>query len=99
MSKARRHTHKYHRVSLDYANVWACALPECSHYMPKHIERLVLGKKSHCWGCDAQFILDEDALKMDKPMCIPCRTGIQPQVDEIEAPITPELQALLDQLK
>jgi hypothetical protein len=67
--------------------------------MPKHIERLVIGKKSYCWQCDEVFILDTDALKEDKPRCIPCRTGIKPPVTETEAPLSPELRELLDRLQ
>lgn len=101
MAKSRRHPHKYHRVDLEYAKVFSCALPECSHYMPKHMEKTLPGKQSVCWGCDEVFILDEDALKSDRPMCIKCRTGINTTPDAPEAPVSEDsmLQKFLKQLE
>lgn len=73
---ARKHVHKYHNIQVAYNKVWACALPDCTHYMPKHMEEMVPGKKSICWQCNEPFILDTEAMKEDKPRCIGCRSGI-----------------------
>jgi hypothetical protein len=72
-TKAKRHTHKYHRVNAGYQMLWACALPDCNHHMPLHLTALVEGKASICWKCGEQMILDSDAMKLDKPICIDCR--------------------------
>ncbi len=101
MAKSRRHPHKYRRVDLEYAKVFSCALPECTHYMPKHMEKTLLGKQAVCWGCDEIFILDSDALKLDEPKCVTCRTGIKPDDTEVEAPIAEDslLQKFLSKLE
>ena len=72
MAKAKRHIHKYHKVLMSYTKVWACALPDCNHYMPTHMEQMVLGKASICWNCDSMFILNESNMKNDKPTCMNC---------------------------
>lgn len=72
MAKSKKHIHKYHRISLTYAKVWACALPTCYHFMPKHLETNVPGKTSICWNCGEEFILDETNMKNDKPICANC---------------------------
>jgi hypothetical protein len=70
--KSKRHIHKYHKVNAAFVKLWACALPDCNHHMPKHLEEFVLGKASICWNCDAQMVIDEESYKMDKPFCINC---------------------------
>lgn len=70
-TKAKRHTHKYHRIIISSTKVWACALPNCNHYMPKHMEQMVDGKNTICWSCDEVFILNESNMK-DKPVCDEC---------------------------
>jgi DNA-directed RNA polymerase subunit RPC12/RpoP len=44
--------------------------------MPQHIENLVIGRASICWGCGDKFVLDEIAMKDDMPQCMNCRNGI-----------------------
>lgn len=77
--KAKRHTHKYHKISLNGDKVWACALPDCYHYMPAHQTALVLGKRSICWGesqdCEETLILDAGNMTLDRPMCDICITS------------------------
>jgi hypothetical protein len=68
-----RGIHKYHKVNTGFTTLWACAHPTCSHYMPKHIENMIQGKASICWECDGEMVLDTDALRMDKPICLNCR--------------------------
>ena len=73
MAKSKRHTHKYHKVLMGYISVWTCALPNCLHYMPKHMEQMVLGKATYCWGCDTEMILTPQNMSDDKPLCVDCK--------------------------
>lgn len=68
----KKHTHKYHKINVAGTLVWACALPECSHYMPDHLKHMIPGKMSICWSCGESFALDERALRMTQPICINC---------------------------
>lgn len=72
-----KHTHKYHRVPFFLRKVWACALPDCSHYMPNHLEPTLPGKKSICWQCEGELILDAHNMSNDKPLCNDCNPTIQ----------------------
>ena len=78
MPNAKRHTHKYFRKKTAYLNVWACALPTCSHFMPPHLEDMVEGKATICWNygndndCEKITIMDSRTMKMDKPKCQVC---------------------------
>ena len=73
---SKRHTHKYQKIDLSFVKTWACALPDCTHYMPKHMERMVEGKASICWECEKEFVLDRIALTMDRPTCLECRNPL-----------------------
>jgi formylmethanofuran dehydrogenase subunit E len=72
MSKtgAKRHTHKYHNVN----GVWMCALSNCTHFMPKNVAANIIGKNSICWDCGSEFILDENNMQNEKPVC--CSTDV-----------------------
>ena len=81
MAKRRQHVHQYHRIypyGLEgkYSNkkngVWACALPDCTHFMPHNVEGQVVGKLSLCNQCMEAFVLDEENMKVDKPLCNTC---------------------------
>jgi len=66
---ALKHIHKYHRIN----GTWYCAASDCTHFMPRNIPiEAMLGKKSLCWNCDGEMILDEYLLKEDKPTCAAC---------------------------
>jgi len=43
--------------------------------MPTHLVHTLDGKKSICWGCDREFVLDIDALQEDYPKCEDCRNA------------------------
>lgn len=72
---SKKHVHKYHKT---YPNtrrnepIWACALPDCTHFMPHNVSQHVPGKVSICWSCGNEFILDEDNMKVDQPVCFNC---------------------------
>ena len=61
------------RQQLKFAKVWRCALSDCYHYMPPHMEEILEGRKSICWGCGQEFALDEIAMMDDMPNCFSCR--------------------------
>jgi hypothetical protein len=81
-TKSKRHTHKYYKVLAAGTKVWACALPDCMHYMPKHMEMLVNGKNSICWQCGETFVMNPLNMKEDQPRCNDCRLGI-PEMEEL----------------
>lgn len=88
---ARKHTHKYHRVSTGVLQVWACALPDCTHYMPKHMENMLPGKNTVCWSCDTETILTPINMSQDQPMCPVCM-GIEKVDDGMAARIRKMLE-------
>lgn len=69
---SKKHIHKYHKIDVNSVDVWACALPECNHHMPKHYEKMVVGKASICWGCGDFLVLSEANMSMNKPECFKC---------------------------
>lgn len=69
--KTPKHIHKYMRTSLKHVNVWRCA--NCNHWMPPHLDNLIEGRSSICWGCGDTMKLDEDSMKEEMPTCIKCR--------------------------
>jgi hypothetical protein len=69
---SKAHIHKYHYINIKYTSVWACALGDCTHFMPAHLETMMLGKKSLCWACNGEFYLDEDNMKNSEPICYEC---------------------------
>lgn len=80
-----RHTHKYIRAQLRFAQVWRCADPDCNHWMPPHQEGIMEGRASICWQCGEKFVLDIDALKEEMPRCAICRMPeyLETDIDEI----------------
>lgn len=72
----KNHTHKYQLRPTGSQSVWACALPDCNHYMPPHLSSLVEGRTSICWQCEEKFILDSDAMKENRPRCLECRDAL-----------------------
>lgn len=81
-SKAKRHTHKYYQVKISYQTVWACALPDCNHYMPAHMTHMMPGKATLCWKCEKTTFLDPENLERDKPLCEDCRPIPSANLDE-----------------
>ena len=69
----KKHIHKYQRIQRTYRDgVWACALPDCTHFMPHNVSDQVPGKLSLCWDCGEPFILDETNMDKDRPVCFKC---------------------------
>lgn len=72
--KAKRHVHKYRIKTLAHVKVWACALPDCYHYIPPSMgQEWVEDKSSICWDCGQKFQLDAIALQEERPRCFDCR--------------------------
>lgn len=71
---ARRHTHKYHRIPFGASKVWACArmAENCTHHIPPYMENTIVGRKSICWQCDSDFVLNERSIERDRPICPEC---------------------------
>lgn len=70
---SKKHTHKYKKVIQKPSGrtIWACALPDCSHYTTPE---LVVGKKSICFTCDEEFVLTKALMSQRvRPSCAPCR--------------------------
>lgn len=69
----KRHTHKYLLRNYGKRKVYACALPDCSHFQID--PSLVIGKKSLCNQCEEEFILTADLIsnKVVRPRCRVCR--------------------------
>ena len=72
----KNHTHKYILRPTGSQPVWACALPDCNHYMPPHLNSLIEGRSSICWECEDKFILDDNAMKELRPRCFNCRSEV-----------------------
>lgn len=66
---AQKHIHKYYKMQND---LFACGLPNCTHFMPGNVEFMMLGKTSICWKCNERYIFGDRQLKMDKPECDEC---------------------------
>lgn len=92
---SQNHIHKYHRRRLGISHtVWACALPNCTHYTPKHMESMVEGKLSICHQCGEEFTLTIDSLKEDNPRCDECRYAQIKSDDNV--PLTDVMRDFLD---
>jgi hypothetical protein len=70
MSEKPKHTHKFKRLKYKSGNViFFCALPDCN---TKIAIPLALGKRSICWRCGSEFIMNEYSLRLAKPHCDNC---------------------------
>ena len=66
-----KHVHKYfkRKMGKDYV-VYACALPDCSHYISAD---LIVGKKTICWVCGRVTIVYRDSNGvLARPHCKGC---------------------------
>lgn len=73
---SKKHIHKYMHAQLKFAKVWRCGLANCYHYMPPHMEELLIGRSSICWNCGNQFALNEDSMKDEMPTCFGCKQEV-----------------------
>lgn len=63
------HTHQYIRHGGVQSKIFKCAHPDCSHREKKEF---IKGKTSVCNKCLEGFILDYQALRRSKPICLNC---------------------------
>jgi formylmethanofuran dehydrogenase subunit E len=74
-SGVKKHVHKYMRFgptpAMSYY-IWKC-VDGCAHFIHEKQEFYVVGRKSICWGCGEEFVMDEDAMKEEMPRCVTCR--------------------------
>lgn len=86
----KSHIHKYYKRAIGSQTVWACALDDCNHFMPVHLEDLVRGKRTLCWNygkssdCEKTTIIDDRTWLMDKPLCATCDPNAVSSVESIE---------------
>lgn len=81
------HVHKYIRVILGGKKivridgkrfikpkegyvVYKCILPGCNHYVPRE---LAVGRKSICWFCGGELVLNMENTTKKKPTHVYCR--------------------------
>jgi len=68
--EVKKHVHKLKRHVHKSGNaVLFCALPDCSF---KINPALALGKRTICWRCGDEFILDDYSLRLARPHCDNC---------------------------
>lgn len=102
---AKQHTHKYHRRTVNYRPVWACGLPNCTHFMPPSMEELVIGRNSICWGCGDEFELDAFLLSqlkgidLEYPKCIRCLRGDVSDTDVQKERVENALDGLMHMIR
>jgi hypothetical protein len=89
-TRAKRHIHKYYRVTIAGVRVWKCFDPMCGHYMPKHQESLVEGKATICWSCGEQTTMTGLNMEMDRPLCDDCILSARMKQLESKGIITEE---------
>jgi hypothetical protein len=63
--------HKYYKGKIGMDKVWMCG-NGCGHYMPKHMEDLMLSKMSICWDCGEEFQLTRLLMISERPVCENC---------------------------
>lgn len=72
MAKAtvQKHVHKLKRIKFKSGNAsFFCVLPDCTF---KVNPALALGKRSECWRCGEEFLLNEYSIRLAKPHCEKC---------------------------
>lgn len=74
MAKKNKHVHRYQLRDYGKRKVYACTLPDCTHF---HYPDMVRGKISLCNQCGQEFILTNDIVteKTVRPRCKDCRAA------------------------
>lgn len=89
---AKRHVHKFVCVSnvFYHSRIWKCAFPECVWFVHLGLAHVMLGKLSFCWQCDEPFVMTEDHLTQERPICTKCAnpmdtSAVQEKINELQA--------------
>lgn len=80
----KKHIHKYHKITLGFGQVWSCGIPECNHFMPRNMTNRVVGKASLCWNCGQQITLNNENMKLDRPLCADCNPTVSVVMDLLD---------------
>jgi hypothetical protein len=72
-----KHTHKYHKITLAFGQVWKCGDEDCTHFMPNNLTPVLLGRASICWECGEKFKLNSVNMLKDRPVCDDCNPSIE----------------------
>lgn len=84
----QKHVHKLKRHKFKTgSSIYFCSLPDC-HYKIK--TELAFGKKTICWRCGEEFIMNEYSIRLAKPHCEKCHKPKTTSYDA-ETPINPEI--------
>jgi hypothetical protein len=80
MKQSEKHIHKLKKINYKSGNkVFFCTLPDCNF---KISVPLSLGKRSLCWRCGIDFIMNEYSLRLAKPHCDSCHRPKDIKIDE-----------------
>lgn len=88
------HVHQLIRIppSQPFGKQWKCADPYCTF---RAALTYVLDKVTKCNGCESEMILNREASRRAKPMCVKCSNTIESRrIRETEAKVTDVLSEL-----
>lgn len=89
------HVHKLKRHKFKTGNaVYFCALPDCRF---KTATGLALGKRSICWRCGKDFIMNEYSIRLAKPHCDECHKS-KDAGEVIVSPSLPDIAYVPDEV-
>jgi len=77
-----KHPHKYSHVKTPIGKLWVCS--ECPHYMPKHMEFLLPGRKATCNICDNVYDFTPEKMESDQPICDECELARKLRIQDRE---------------
>lgn len=78
-SGALKHIHKYYKNTSGF---WACARPDCTHYLPTNVADRIEFSKSICWECEEVFQMNKTLAELSQPKCQPCRMPNSTSIEE-----------------
>src|SRR6185295_923 len=90
---SQKHTHRYMKLFQTTKRAdptWKCSIPGCTHFLP--YGHPVIGRKSICYNCGEEFIIESQHMKFDMPECDNCyakKHGL-PTAEEILNAVEPE---------
>lgn len=73
MSKKDKHIHKLFRVNGKHNKMFKCAFPDCVFLLHPGQFEILIGRYSLCHSCNNKFVITEQSLDEDMPICDDCR--------------------------